>query len=441
MVGDEPVHYRLFSVLIFLLCLPLIFLLARELLHSSLAGWVGSSLFAVSSFVQLYAQEARYYLLWVFTFLLCNYALLKAVKENRRLWWAAYAVSAVLALYTSLLSGLFLLGHALFLWCYRRNCLAAFIFSAGMAVLLYSPWLYFLYSSHDSIDEGLSWQLDKTDAFSAPELLLWQVIGFLKYFSFLFRLKEYDSLWNGTALSWLYLSGLADIMLVALLIYAVYYLIKKAPRETTWFMLLLLLPQYLLFFFSDIVRDSHTSYLIRYQITGMTGMSLVVTYLFSQKMAKGSSWFAAVFITVVVLSVISIFEMKANRCWTTRLDCEINISTASLLSSATHPLVITDFGRKPENFLVVLNTAQNKNLDVLYTDNSAQRATTIVEQGNYDRVYVVQASDILLRNLQQRFKGRLQLCVAEKSKMLRVWEISKTPDKPYRAAPSPQGSV
>ena len=68
LVGDDGIDYRLFSVFAFLLSLPLMFLLARELFGSALAGWIATSLFAVSPFIHFEAQEARYYSLWVLFF-------------------------------------------------------------------------------------------------------------------------------------------------------------------------------------------------------------------------------------------------------------------------------------------------------------------------------------------------------------------------------------
>jgi len=40
LVGDDDTHYRLFSVFMFFLCLPVLFFLTKHLFSSNLAGWI-----------------------------------------------------------------------------------------------------------------------------------------------------------------------------------------------------------------------------------------------------------------------------------------------------------------------------------------------------------------------------------------------------------------
>ena len=47
--GDNYMSYRYFSVFIFVITLPFIFLLTRKVFNSDLAAWIATSLFAVSS--------------------------------------------------------------------------------------------------------------------------------------------------------------------------------------------------------------------------------------------------------------------------------------------------------------------------------------------------------------------------------------------------------
>jgi uncharacterized membrane protein len=67
-----------------------VFLLARKLFDTPLAGWIALSLHAVSPFLQFEAQKARYYILWVFFFSVSNYLFLEAISHNRFIWWLGY---------------------------------------------------------------------------------------------------------------------------------------------------------------------------------------------------------------------------------------------------------------------------------------------------------------------------------------------------------------
>lgn len=122
-VGDSPSDYRLFSVFIFIITLPVLFLFIKELYQSDLAGWIALSLYAVSPFIHLYARDARYYILWSFFFILSNWLILKSIKHNSSKWWIAYSITAVLTLYTSVLSALFVAGHFLYVLVFRRDLL------------------------------------------------------------------------------------------------------------------------------------------------------------------------------------------------------------------------------------------------------------------------------------------------------------------------------
>ncbi|HDR53011.1 MAG TPA: phospholipid carrier-dependent glycosyltransferase [Mariniphaga anaerophila] len=56
LTGDDILHYRLFSVLIFILTLPFLFFLARKLFRSDQIAWIATSLYSVSPFIHLFAQ-------------------------------------------------------------------------------------------------------------------------------------------------------------------------------------------------------------------------------------------------------------------------------------------------------------------------------------------------------------------------------------------------
>lgn len=110
LVGDNDMDYRLFSVFIFILSLPFIFMVAKILFNTYLGAWIAVSLYAVSPFIHSEAQEARYYILWVFFFILSNYLFLQAIKHNRAIWWIGYSVAAIFVSVSTPLFRQFLIG-------------------------------------------------------------------------------------------------------------------------------------------------------------------------------------------------------------------------------------------------------------------------------------------------------------------------------------------
>jgi len=131
-IGDDPVDYRLFGVFIFILTLPFLFLLSRSLFNSKFAGWMAVSLYSVSPFVHLFAQEARYYILWSFILIVLHYLFLECIQRNNFKWWSAYAFAAALSLYASPVSSIIIFSHFLFVLLTKKDlkkaCTISFIF-------------------------------------------------------------------------------------------------------------------------------------------------------------------------------------------------------------------------------------------------------------------------------------------------------------------------
>ena len=130
----------------FLITLPFIFLLAKTLFQSSLAGWIACSLYTVSPYIHLYAQEARYYILWAFCTILLHYVLLKAINGNKLKWWIVYTLAGILAMYTSVFSGIILAGHAIYVWILKKETRFSFLIAVALITLCYLPWLVSMYT-------------------------------------------------------------------------------------------------------------------------------------------------------------------------------------------------------------------------------------------------------------------------------------------------------
>lgn len=104
--GNSVTIIRSLSAFISLLIFPSIYWLCRELFKAS--AWVSEvaiALMAISPIHLVYAQEAREYILWIVTVLLCSASLLRALRLEskdqvlRILNWEMYAVTLVLSLY------------------------------------------------------------------------------------------------------------------------------------------------------------------------------------------------------------------------------------------------------------------------------------------------------------------------------------------------------
>ena len=408
LAGDTDMDYRRFSVLVFILTLPFFFFLAKTLFNSNIAGWIACSFFAVSPFIHFEAQEARYYALWVLFFVSSNYFFVRAIRSQQPYWWVAYTVSCVLALYTSALSGLYLLGHFIFVWLLKKPFRGGYVFSLLFIVLAFLPRLYFLYQVRDTLSNGLSWHISDHASFFTLELLFMQLIGLVRFFSFLYDMLLYFSLLMTGETAGISTGLWIDAVLLCVIVYAIYFLLTKTTKERKWFLILLLLPTILFFYLSDIFRQGFTSILWRYQIVNMVVVGLVMTNLLQEKIRNGKMPYAVLYLGLITMGLVSIFKISEIRCWNTSPDCTSNVEEARYISTAEHPLLITDFNKFGlANFLAVINDARLTNADVVYCKGNVPDIKSPAEANGYTDVYVIHASDSLAAAVQAQFGGRL----------------------------------
>lgn len=129
--------------------IPTVYLIGRRV-SGRAAGLTAAGLTTFAPFMVFYSAEARGYAVLMALLALSTLALLVAVDDGRRRWWAAYAVASCAAAYTHY-TAVFVLG-AQFLWLVwahpeaRRPALLANV----LAAVAYVPWLSGLRADLDS---------------------------------------------------------------------------------------------------------------------------------------------------------------------------------------------------------------------------------------------------------------------------------------------------
>ncbi len=147
-----------------------------------------------------------------------------------------------------------------------------------------------------------------------------------------------------------------------------------------------------------------TSFLWRYQIVNIVGISLIITNLLNDKIAKGKWLYIGIYFGLVLLGIASILKIAANRCWNTSPDCESNVEDAQLISNAVHPLIITDFNKGGlGNFLVVLHNSRATNADIMYCKGTIPDLKEKIAGKAYSEIDVLQASDALAQQIKSQF--------------------------------------
>jgi uncharacterized membrane protein len=426
-VGDDPVQFRLFSVVAFLMTLPFLFLLSKKLFDSNLAGWISVSLYALSPYFHLFAQEARYYILWAFILVVLHYVFLQAVDRNQARWWLACAVAASLSFYASPVSIIIVFGYLVFVGITRRDLLQRFAICMSGALLIYLPWALSLFSKLDAITSGLSWQSGSRFNVTFWLPLLGQCLYVLSIFSFkvdyltAFEKPSFDFTSEGLTVV------LFNTAVLALLIGSLVFLFTRTDKNIKYFLVLIIIPGCLFFFLYDLMRHAMTSWWWRYLIFIGPGMILVMTSLLYKKIEEGRLMYVACYVGLAFVGASSIISIAGARHWHIGKRMDSYIEEARVMLKAGKPLVITDFvaNSKMVDFMVVMQECKSHDIDILRASPAIDDVENRIrheEPREYSDIYVLYASDELTANLRSQFDGRMEKLGVEGTSP--VWKIT-----------------
>jgi len=409
-VGDNPIHFRLFSVFIFIITLPFLFLLTRRLFDSSLAAWITISLYAVSPFIHLFAQEARYYILWSFILVVLHYLLLQVIHYNNIKWWSAYALIASLSLYASPISIIIIFGHLVFVGITRTDLLQRYGISMLIVFLAYLPWALSLFFRLDEIISVLSWQsnIKFNVAFWLP--FLGQCLYLISIFSFK---MDYVTAFDQKSFNIPPEAGSAFIfntIVLIMIVWSIVFLFSKTRKETRCFLLLIIIPGLIFFYFNDMLRGAMMSWWWRYLIFIAPGVILIITNLLYKKIEEGRLLYLVFYLAVILIGVSSISSISKAKHWHIGNQMNVYMEDAHFISKSDKPLLITDFNNNKSmvDFMVVMWECSSQNIDILRASPGIDGVENRINHKEYSDIYVLYASDELIENLKSQFDGKME---------------------------------
>ncbi|MBS0419134.1 MAG: glycosyltransferase family 39 protein [Proteobacteria bacterium] len=142
--GVSPTALRTLPIIFGLLTIGAMAWLALELFQSRRAALIAASLYAISPFAVLYAQEARETTLWTLEIVTASVLLLRAARTAGTGSWVAYAVVCTLSLYTYPLSATVMAAHFALVISIpslrQRRVLLPYVIASAVATLLFLPW-------------------------------------------------------------------------------------------------------------------------------------------------------------------------------------------------------------------------------------------------------------------------------------------------------------
>ncbi len=144
LVGYQPLALRLLPALFGVLGLPLIYVLARRLLASRVAGLGAALVLALSPFHVSYSQDLTMYSLLFAMLCLSGYTLVQALRAPHAGWgaWAFYALATLLTMHTHYYAAFAVAAHGLFVLLWARRSLRAWVVAQLAVAAGFLPWVW-----------------------------------------------------------------------------------------------------------------------------------------------------------------------------------------------------------------------------------------------------------------------------------------------------------
>jgi uncharacterized membrane protein len=385
-VGGDFIHYRLFSIFMLLLCIPLAYLVVNELTRSKLNGLIAMSLLSVSPFFHYYAQEARYYTLWAFAGLLLSWVLLKALKKENLKWWIFYFIVAVYAMYVSALSGIVLLGQFIYVVvCHRKQWLP-YLFTGIGVFFAYLPWCFIMLNDSSNIMQSTSWQ--------SLSLKNWQVlVGPWMGMSNIFFTNPSNSGTWASFLNWENHShtGIIIQAVIAVLIIILIGLFVKSysKKKTVWFLLLNALTMVIIFYGFDLFTGRSLSIVYRYQILVFIFVLLIIAVYLGNRIQAKKPLFALIFLGLLVSGLYSSYSISKKPDYHDNGGYIWHSSNAKAIDKESKPLIICEsvLGGVV-GFYETIIACTSESADVLFRPDH-NKLGEYLKTKNYSNIYLL----------------------------------------------------
>ena len=335
--GPSVGSIRSLSVLFGVLALPCAFWFARELFGERRSAAIFTLLVALSPLFVLYSQEAREYSLWTVTTLLTCNAFLAARRAGGFANWVLFGSSVALSLYVYPLSALVALGCGFYVLLFERaNLRRTFVpYLAAMlcATLAFTPWLRIMLTS-SPLRTGM-------EGIANANLRPGQIV-----FVFLRNVRsaffDFGTFGGGRLSS--SLNAALLLAAVALVAYALLFLVRHAPRDVWGFILVALCAPFVLLVARDLTGHGRFVYQARYFIPLLLGLQLAVAYTFARKLAlEPPAWFwRGALAAVLAGEAASCLVSSAAATWWNK-DYERSPQVAALVNATPHALVVSEY--------------------------------------------------------------------------------------------------
>lgn len=263
------------------------------------------------------------------------------MRLNTILSWVWYSITLVMGLYCFPFTGLMALGHGLYAiflekFNFSGKILKAYLISSLISFLVFIPWLWISLKNLSVISQTTNWSANYKQ--SLPILSRNWVIGISRLF--------FDiNIRHDSSFSYLLLMGIVTNLVMILLTYSIYFLVKNSALKVYLFILNLIGVTALCLILPDLTLGGIRSTVDRYLIPSYLGIQLCIAYILginiNSKNSWKKNWQAIAFILILGGIISNIVISQADNWWLKQVGYQ-NPSIAHLIDRSEKPLIISD---------------------------------------------------------------------------------------------------
>lgn len=411
LAGDSTTSFRLFSLFMFILCIPLLYYLIKRSTGSVSTALIAILLFSISPFYYEISTSARWPILSTFLLLLNLILFIEAEKRNKAIWWGLFIISSVLMLYATIIAALVILAELIYVAMYRRDILKPFAISSFIILLAYSPWLTMVLNNLDIFQGELQWHTRIRERGGISDTL------YRHLFSLFFLIGTTPPGYSFPFLPWeqeTFYFLIPTMLMIALILLALPFFLgevkTKQARYDRLFLILLIVSSGA-FLLTDIIRESKASVIPRYQYISILALLYFLSRWIGSLRSPLNSNNILLLTVIILLPVSTIIDLGSDRC-TYGPDCQEHIYEAEFIDQAGNSLIITDMYFAPYvhriTFYSVIAECDEEDADILYSSGDKEVLRKVVQGQEYEHYYVMFSSEEFLNSIRRMFPERVK---------------------------------
>ncbi|MEA5507625.1 glycosyltransferase family 39 protein [Halotia wernerae UHCC 0503] len=349
--GNSVTAIRSLSGLISLLVFPCIYWLCRELFNVPLSiPSVAIALMSISPMQIIYAQEAREYILWLVTIIVCSAALVRAacleLKDQNELEkeqklpdrfaiWGIYAITLILSLYTSLWTIFVVFAHGIYILTIAKfqlnETVRAYLLASVVGFLAFMPWITIV--TADFFQFLISADGTAVQASQMPLIPFWLMQVSRIFFDLGLSLEN----------PVIYLILPIFLSLVG---YAIYFLCRRTNYKVWLFVVALIIVPALPLILPDLISGDIRLDSEPYLMPSYLGIQIAVAYLLATQLYNGnllrrSIWQMILLLVIICGLVSSRVSYQAETWWSKGVSYG-NPQVAEIINQSARPLLISN---------------------------------------------------------------------------------------------------